>query len=136
MRELNVRRELLRAIILAALVGAAGGTVITLIGISIIKLSPALLIILPLAVPMAIITAAIPCAMILGIASILPNFVVRNRAVCALGVSVLVVLVSVWGSEERLFPFNLPYGSACVIIGTIVACWWCYHFTSHLTDQA
>ena len=47
MRELNVRRELLRAIILAALVGAAGGTVITLIGISIIKLSPALLIILP-----------------------------------------------------------------------------------------
>ena len=135
MYEADVRRDLLRAIVVAALVGTVGGTVITLVGMAILKSALLSLVILPLALALAVMLAVLPSALFLCVAAVAPRFVVRHRGAWACGIPVLVVLASTWGSENRLFPFDLPYGSACAITGAIIGCWWCYHFTSHLTDQ-
>lgn len=120
---MNVRRELITAIFSAWFVGAIGGTVVTLLAKAILELSPFWLILLPVAIPFAIVASVVPLLLGMTLAALFPIAIARHRKAVFAAFPIVLTLACAT-SEFVIFVF----------VDAAIAGWWCYSLTGHITE--
>ena len=120
---MNVRRELITTIFSAWLVGAIGGTILTLLATAILERSAFGLILLPIAIPLAIVASVVPLLLGMTLAALFPITIARHRKALFMGRPIVLTLACAT-SEFVIFVF----------VDAAIAGWWCYSLTGHLAE--
>lgn len=130
----SVRGELVQTVTVAWIVGAIGGTVISVIGLALFR-GFLTFVMLPLMLPLAVIVSALGYLPILLAVIVFPGGMLRHKAIWTVGVPIVVALASYWPGGFTSFPFGADFSVFTSIIGAAIAGGWCHYFTGHLDDR-
>jgi len=93
------------------------------------------LMILPLALPIAILLSTLAYVPGLLLAALFPRWILRHRTF-SFSALPTTIMIWIWASADRgLFSFDEPVMKTYSILASCLAGGWCYHFTGHMTDQ-
>lgn len=130
----SVRSVLVRTVTVGWIVGAIGGTVVSMVGLALFR-GVLTLVMLPLMIPLSVIVSALVYLPVLLAVTLFPRNMLRHKAIWAVGVPSVVALASYWPGGFTSFPFGANFSVFTAITGAAIAGGWCYYFTEHLDDQ-